>query len=34
MELLVLWWEAQAAHRRLRETFNDSSKPTEELGIK
>jgi hypothetical protein len=33
MELLVLWCEAQAAQRRLRDTFKDSSKPNEELTL-
>ena len=30
MQLLILWCEAQAAQRRLRDTFRDSSKPNEE----
>jgi hypothetical protein len=34
MELLVLWCEAQAAQRRLRDTFKDSSKPNEEARLK
>src|ERR1700747_2525915 len=34
MELLVLWCEAQAAQRRLRDTFKDSSKPNEEPRLK
>jgi hypothetical protein len=34
MELLVLWCEAQAAQRRLRDTFRDSSQPNEEPRLK
>ena len=33
MQLLILWGEAQAAQRRLRDTFRDSSKPDEELTL-
>jgi hypothetical protein len=34
MELLVLYCEAQAAQRRLRDAFKDSSKPNEEPRLK
>jgi hypothetical protein len=31
MQLLILWCEAQAAQRRVRDTFRDSRKLNEEL---
>jgi hypothetical protein len=34
MELLVLWCEALAAQRRLRDNFKGSSKPNEEPRLK
>jgi hypothetical protein len=33
MELLVLWYEAQAAQQRLRNTFRNSSEPNKELTL-
>ena len=33
MQLLILWREAQAAQRRLRDTFRDSRKPSQELTL-